>query len=109
MLELPDVPRPVVAAEELYGLLAYGLLAQRGEGVQKVSGKERDVLGTLPQRRNVDGDDIDAIKEIFSEPSGLDQFLKVLIRGREDPDVDLPLPSASNPEKPARLDDPQEF
>src|SRR3970282_1670667 len=108
VLQLADVPRPGISGEEVHRLVADGLLAQGGEELQKVAGQDRDVLRPLPERRKVDRDNVDTIEQVLAEPSGLDQFLEVPVRRREDPDVDLSLPGASDSEELAGLDHPQE-
>src|SRR5262249_60908197 len=43
--------------------------------------QQRDVLAPLAQRRRADGNDVEAIVEVFAEPAGLDLLGEVLVRG----------------------------
>ena len=47
----------------------------------------RDVLLALPQRRQLDHDDVDAIKQILAKPSGLGLGLEIARGRREHPGI----------------------
>ncbi len=51
--------------------------------------EQRDVLLALAQRRQVDGDDIQAIKQVFAEAAVLDLLLELLVGGGQHADIDV--------------------
>src|SRR5262245_4578981 len=55
---------------------------------QEVLNKQRYVLGTLAQRRDVNRDDAKAVIKVFPNGAGLERFLDWLVRCRDDTSVD---------------------
>ena len=51
--------------------------------------EERDVLTAVPQGREVQHQDIDAVVQVFSEGLPFHQLVEMLVRGRDDPHVDF--------------------
>jgi hypothetical protein len=71
--QLADVPGPRVALEARHRLGGHGELlvlageAALGDVVEEVLHEERDVLGPLPQRRQLDRDHAESVEEILAE------------------------------------------
>src|SRR5262249_50108223 len=81
--ELSHVPRPRVAAERLEGLTVYHLdlaVHRTGEALQEATYQGRDVLGSLAQRRDEDGEDVQAMVEVVAETPRLDHPGEVAVR-----------------------------
>ena len=55
--------------------------------VQEKLGQGRDIPWSFAERRQGQGHDVQSEIEIFAELPGLDRLPKVLVRGRDDPDV----------------------
>src|SRR5690606_37338878 len=95
----PDVPRPIHADQALDRLLGE---APRREPlpfdgrVHEVADQHRDVLPPLPERRDVDRDDVEAEEEVFAEAPPLDLALQVLVRRGDDADVHADRPLAAD-------------
>src|SRR6185369_11104470 len=56
--------------------------------LQEVIDEQRDVLATLAERRQHDLDDAQPIVEVLAEASGSHRRLEVVVRRRDQPDVD---------------------
>src|SRR5207245_16188 len=90
-LELPDVSGPGIDHEGGQGLPidAVDLLAcDAGVAGDEVIDQQGDVGGALAQRRQEDGQDVEAVVEIFAEPPILHHLRQVLVGGGENPDID---------------------
>ena len=62
-----------------------GLTAQfAGTLLQEMTGKQRDVLPTLPQRWQTQPDHVETVEQILAEQPLLDPFVEVLVGGRDD-------------------------
>ena len=51
--------------------------------VKEVLDQRRDVLAALAERRQVDADDVEAVKEVFPEAARFLLLLQRLVRGRD--------------------------
>ena len=51
--------------------------------------EKRDVFLAVAQRRDKEGDDVEAIEEVFAEVAAGDLFFEVLVGGGDDADVDV--------------------
>jgi len=112
VLELADVPRPRVRDQGVEGGLseALGRAAVAGPVLcEEVAGQQGDILGTLPQRRHLDGDDVEAVVEVLAERAGVHAGLWVAVGGGEDADVDVDGGGGADAGDLALLDDPQEL
>ena len=49
--------------------------------LQKMAGKLHDVVLPLPQRRHIDGEDAETIKEIFAKPAVFHGLVEIPVRG----------------------------
>src|SRR5690606_8633220 len=100
VLQLANVPGPVIAREGLERGLAEALrgslrLVEIGE---EITCQELDVSAALSQRGDLDGKDAEAVEQVLAELVVLDRFLRVAVRGREEPHVDLDLLVAADPD-----------
>ena len=90
-LELPDVARPVVGAEQFERPVGNperpqtGLLADLAE---EIAGERGDVAGPFAQRRQHDARRGERAVEIAAELAGLDQFAQRTVAGRDHAQVD---------------------
>ena len=90
--ELADVAGPVVGLELVDGGVgdfdagAAVLLAELGEEFAR---EERDVLFAVAQGRDVEGDDVEAVEEVFAEVAAGDLLFEVFVGGGDDADVDV--------------------
>ena len=90
VLQLADVSRPRVTNERIHGLGRDGidLLGHiEGKVLRKVPDEERNVLGALAQRRNMDGKNVQPIEQIGAELLLFDHRTKIAIGRREEPGV----------------------
>ena len=70
--QLPDVARPPCGAQRVQRLRCEAvevLAVGGGELVQEVLGQQRNVLAALAQRRQRDGEDVEAVVEVLAEPA----------------------------------------
>ena len=51
--------------------------------------EQRDVVGAVVQRRQVQPHDAEPVEQVLAEPAGADLVLEVAVGRRDDPDVDL--------------------
>src|SRR5690606_26833456 len=91
VLQLADIPRPVVALQQR------GLLPRERErrvaellagALEEMACELHDVVAALAQRRDVDREHAEAIVEILAEAPRLDFLLEVSVRRRDEADVD---------------------
>ena len=82
-----------------------GVLLESGEGIgtdmlqwnsigcamnlEEVFAKQGNITDAITERRKMDGDDVDAVVEIFAKFAGPRQFLQRLIGGADQPEIDL--------------------
>jgi hypothetical protein len=92
-----------VRSEPLHATLhAPGILAQ------EVLGESRDVLAALPERRQVDRDDVQAVVEVAPEAPAVHRLLEVAVRGGEEARVGLESDLASHALEGPFLEDAEE-
>src|SRR6267154_5241614 len=90
VLELPNVPWPVVRLEERQrgpADLPDALAGFRGKPLDQIFDQERDVFGTLAERRDVDRKDVEPVKQILPECSCGNRFRQVAVGRRQEADV----------------------
>src|SRR6516225_719699 len=112
VLELPHVAGPRVCEEPLEHLRRESLdvlPVLRVELLQEVLRQYRNVLHPVAKRRKRDADDVQPVVEVLAEPALLDEPLQVLVRRRDDTDVDRPALGGAQGQELALLDDPQEL
>ncbi len=91
VLELPDVPRPIVVEQGLNrfgGKLETWAVVLVAVFLEKVLDQKRDVLFALAQRRNVHVDDVQPVVEILPEQTVVDELFKIAVGGGDDTNVD---------------------
>src|SRR5690606_18095846 len=112
VLQLADVARPAVLVDELEGFRGealHFLLVLLDEAAQERLGEEADVAAPLAERRQEEGDDGEPVVEVLPELSFLDGLLHVLVRRRDEADVDVDLLLATQPPEGALLERAQEL
>jgi len=57
--------------------------------LEKMVHEKRNVVLALPERRKVDGNDVQAVEEVRAEFLVGHGFLEVRIRGRDEPHIDF--------------------
>ncbi len=90
--QLADVAGPRVPGEQFERLIReprVGTVVVPAVKGQQPLGKWGDVLRALPERWDLDRDDIQPVKEVFPEPALLDRILQVGVRGGDESDVGL--------------------
>src|SRR5438132_886323 len=110
--ELSHVPRPRIPAEGLERLGGDHLdvpIHRAGEALHEETDQRGNVLGSLAQRRDVDGKDVQAVVEVFAEALLLDQPSEVAVRRGDQADVDLDRPGAADTLELLLLEDPEEL
>src|SRR5712692_3667065 len=84
VLELPDVPRPPVFLQHRHRRFGHALNAlpeSRVVAAQKELRQLRNVLGAFTERRQLDGDDVDSIEQVFPEAALFHRLLEIDVRG----------------------------
>ena len=92
VLELADVPRPIMSLKEgeRFGRYPSELLLRVACGVRRESiGQKRNVLDAIAQRRNFDRDHAEPKEQVAAEPAGFRFGGEIPIRRRDDSNVDL--------------------
>ena len=105
-MQLADVAAPVVALEPVERGVGEGFggdaVAARDLGEDEL-GDERDVALALAQRRHVDEDDREPVVEVLAERALADLGQQILVRRRDDADVDVDRAVAADAGDPALL------
>src|SRR5581483_10209166 len=112
VFQLADVARPAVLHHAGQRVLAERprlLRIKLAVFAQEELEEDRDLLATLTQRRNVDGDDVEAIKQVLAKGAFLHGTLERLVSGCQDPDVDRDIALAAETREFAVLQDVQQF
>lgn len=92
MLQFADISRPGVAHKFSFGFTGqppYLFLVFPVISVQEMFGQQEYILSAFTQRRNMQFDGIDAVKQILPELSFLYQFSQICIGGTDQPDIDI--------------------
>src|SRR6516165_7469690 len=99
IFQLADIARPIIGGKERLRLGAeaanpFALFG--GKAGAKASREIGNIVAPRPERRNVNGKDIQPVIEILAEEAALDEFDQVLIGRRNQPDIDLDRALAAN-------------
>src|SRR5262245_8144751 len=89
--EFADVAWPGIAKQDFESTVTEfaGAFAVSGaEFVQEMTGEDGDVFLAIAQRRNEEGNDVEAIEKILAETAVGDFLFEVFVGGGYDPDVD---------------------
>ena len=77
--------------------------------LEEVIDQQRNVLAPLAQWRQVDGDHVETVKQIFAEPAVANHLAQINIGGGDDAHVHLHLLRAAQMHKPAILKNAQDL
>ena len=112
MLQLADVPGPVVRDQPRHGLggdIRNRLGVLGGVPPEEMGGEERDILASLAQRRHVERHHAEAIEVILAELSACDQRPQVPVGRRDDADIHPEAAGPSHPLDLVLLQDPEKL
>src|SRR4051794_3252293 len=109
VLQLTDVSRPVIGEERLASFGGERRSSYPGVLRREVLREERHVLEPLPQRRQPDGDDVQAIEKVLEEAARLHLGREILVAGGDDPRVHLHRRGLADPADLALLEHAQEL
>ena len=112
VLEFADVTGPVIIQEEVHRFMGEplnGPINILAGSLDEVGHEEGDVVASLPERRQDDGDDTKSIEEIFSELIVADHIAQVAVGGAEDTNVDADGFLTADAFEGALLQDAEEF
>ncbi len=90
--EFADVSGPRVGDEEVEGGIGEGFegaLVFIREFLEEGVGEEDDVLRALAEGGHFDGDDVEAVVEVFPEAALIDHFAEVAVGGGDEADVNF--------------------
>src|SRR5262249_10687292 len=111
VLQLADVPRPIVGLQQVERLLVDGperLAGLSAVALNEVFDQHQDVFPPLSERRHLDREYIEPIEQVRAEAPICHRRFQVTIRGGDDADVDVDrLPSPPPLESPL-LQPPQQ-
>ena len=112
ILQLPDVSPPGAALQQTAVAIAQfqrtAVALPSLEVPKEALRQQRDVLLPLPQRGQIQLQDIQAVIEIAAEFTCPDQRLQVLVGGRDHPDIDGSHLTVPQPHDLPLLQDPQQ-
>lgn len=77
--------------------------------VEEVLGEERDVAVALTEWWELDGDDVDAVVEVFAEAAGACHFFEVFVGGADEAEVDFAEGAAAETLHHVVFEDAEEF
>src|SRR5262245_37236566 len=86
VLQLPDIPRPPVTFQNSQSGIrdALNVLPEPAfVASQEETHEVREVVDAITQRRQLDGDDVDAIVEVLAKAAVLDGLLQVAVGCRD--------------------------
>ena len=112
VFEFADVARPGVVLEDFedFGLKTLeGLFGGGGIDAQEVVNQEREVAVAFAERRNQDGDDVDAEVEIFAETALADGVFEILVGCGDQAKIDFASGAAAEALDGTLLENAQEF
>src|SRR5581483_5611092 len=112
VLQFAHVSRPGIIqqhAQRFLGDLADRPLIFRGKLADEKVHQQGDIFLALTQRRQVDGDDVQAVKEIFAESALTAELLQVHVGGGDDAHVYLDLLHAAQVHELAVLENAQDL
>ena len=102
VFQFADIPGPIARHESRHGvradILNFPVVFAR-KIINKVADEQRNIIPPFAQGRNGYCQDINPIKQIFSEFSLLHKFGEIIVRGRNQPDIGLKRFLAANPFK----------
>ena len=113
IFELAHVARPVKIHQQLQRLrrdaASVGLPDSRANFSRKKVGERRNVFLVLAQRRNIDGDHVEAVVEILAERAFFERGAQVAVGGGDQADIHFERFRAAEPLEFALLQDAQQL
>src|SRR5262249_18770871 len=111
-LKLAQIPRPGIALQKGDGLGSgvRDLLAQfRAEASEEMLDQQRDILGSLAQRRQANRDDVEAVVEVAAKLAVRHEYFQIAVRGGENSYIGLDGLVAADPFEPLVLQHAQQL
>jgi hypothetical protein len=109
VLELPHIPGPRMTGEYLLAFSTNIHVTSTREHGYEVPRERQYILPTLSERRDVQGDHVQTIKEVFQKVPIFHHLTQVAIRRRHRPEVGVYFSSPSHPGERLSVKYPQEF
>src|SRR5436309_9974703 len=112
ILEFAHIAGPVVALELLQRFIGNMVELPSHRCIQarkKMIGQKRNIVAAVAQRRKLERNDADAVKQIFAELILGDHLGQIPIRGGNDSNIDRDLLSTSDPPKVSFLQNAQQL
>src|SRR5262249_2798833 len=112
VLKLADVARPGVGGQAVHARAAEAVQALAeplGQRAEEEVEEERNVAAPLPQSRDADREDVQAVEQVSPESAGVDGLFEIAVAGGEDADIDADRPAAADRLELLLLEDPQEL
>ena len=107
ILQFPDIPRPIILQQNIGGLL--GQLIPQSVSLQKMMQEQEDIVPTFAQCRNFQRKHVEPVKEIHPERMLKDKPGDILVRCRDDTDINRYDFLSAYPHDFLLLEDPQQF
>src|SRR5919108_3445511 len=111
-LKFAHIARPAILPEDVQGFRSdlMHLFPQRWtKSLQEVLHQQGQIVTALPQRRQEDGKDVEAVVQIAAKPASGDEFFHVAIGGGDKAYVRLDGFVAADPFEPLVLEHPQDL
>src|SRR6266403_691411 len=90
VLQFANISRPRIGQKQVQSFLVYPTEVLSGlscEMMDEVLHQQRNVFSSFPQRRNLNGENVEAVKQIAAKCTRSDGSLQVAIGGSDDPHV----------------------
>ena len=91
-MQFPHIPRPRVGLESFQGFRSEAAEIEAQFPVkskQKIVRQLGHVVEAGPQRRHLNGDDLEAVVQVLAKAAFLDQLLQIVVGRSQDADVRL--------------------
>ena len=90
IFQLADIAGPVMRLQQRQRIAAdpAGLAGSRGMAQQHPEGERGNITRPIAQRRQGQGEDIEAIEQVFAEPPGLDLGCQMAVGAGDHPHID---------------------
>jgi len=112
VLQFPHIPRPRIGLKGRKRLgrnLIDALPHAPGKDLDVMQHEERDILGSLPERRQLDRKNVKTVVKIAAELIVIDHFRQISVRCRDQPDVHCVSPAAAQALKLLFLQNSEQF
>ena len=112
MGQFSDIARPAIAEETTASRLGNGPNRQtvtRSDALHEGGRQRQEVDSPIPQRRNRQAEEVQAMEEVGTEASLGDELAKALVGGRNDPNVHGNILRATDPADPVVFEHRQQL